>query len=308
MYQHWVADSVSLRMLLREWFYRLHDPDRASASALRHPDGGFWRYFGPRRARWSLPAGLLATARSTAQFSRARRLEGEEGPHAVECSTHRLPDGLVEPLVAAARRRKATLNDLIMAALARACDEHGAAPRKSDKDMAMGTIVDLRAGCPENLDDTFGMFLGFIGVVVPAARLPDRDRLLDHIAADSRRQKDRKSAQVSMLRMAIGYAQGRLLSQKRLAAFYRTYLPFSGGVSNVNMNRAWAAAHHPSPLLDYLRVAPTGPMVPVVIAVTTIGRRFSFVLTRRASVVDAARGARLAQAFTDELTAWADAG
>ncbi len=25
MYQHWVADSVSMRMLLREWFCRLHD-------------------------------------------------------------------------------------------------------------------------------------------------------------------------------------------------------------------------------------------------------------------------------------------
>jgi hypothetical protein len=74
------------------------------------------------------------------------------------------------------------------------------------------------------------------------------------------------------------------------------------------MNRAWPANYHPAPLLDYIRVAPTGPMVPVVIAVTTLGKRFTFVLTRRASLVDEARGKLLVQAFLDELTARAKMG
>src|SRR5690606_30148391 len=31
IYSHWVADSVSIRMLLREWFCRVHDPARCAA-------------------------------------------------------------------------------------------------------------------------------------------------------------------------------------------------------------------------------------------------------------------------------------
>ena len=130
------------------------------------------------------------------------------------------------------------------------------------------------------------MFLGFTALVIPSAHLQDRDRLLATIASQNAHHKERRAAQVSMLRMAAGYVQGKFLSPQRLAAFYRDYMPLSGGVSNVNMNRSWAAQYHPSPLLDYIRVAPTGPMVPVVIAVTTIGHRFTFVLTRRASLVD----------------------
>jgi hypothetical protein len=308
IYQHWVADSIAMRMVLREWFCHLHDPARVTRRPLAMPEGGFWRYFGPGRGGWKLLPGVYATVRSTAEFARARKIDKESGPQDVACTVHRLPEGAVEALLAGARRRKVTLNDVIMAALARACDEHGANPRRAEQDMALGTIVDLRATSSEDMENTFGMFLGFLGVVVPAGRLRDREGLLAYIAAHSARQKERKAAQASMVRMAIGYAQGRMLSARQLAAFYRTYMPFSGGISNVNMNRSWPAAYHPSPLLDYVRVAPTGPMVPLVIAVTTIGKRFSFVLTRRESLVDAARGAQLAQAFAEELTAHANAG
>ena len=49
-------------------------------------------------------------------------------------------------------------------------------------------------------------------------------------------------------------------------------MPLAAGISNVNLNRSWAAAYHPAPLLDYLRVTPTGPMLPLVFTTTTIGR------------------------------------
>jgi hypothetical protein len=308
MYQHWVADSISLRMLLREWFCRLHDPAKVTGRALDVPHGGFWRFFGPKRTGWKFGSGVAALLRSTRQFKGARRLEQAGGAQHVDCSVHRLPDGMVDDLLAAARKRKVTLNDLFMAALARACDAHGPAPRQSEKALGLGTIVDLRASSPANLENTFSLFLGFTALVVPGEVLRDPDALLANIAMQNSRQKEQKAAQMSMLRMAAGYAQGRLLSRRQLEAFYRSYMPLWGGVSNVNMNRSWPAEYHPSPLVNYVRVAPTGPMVPVVIAVTTIGKRFSFVLTRRSSLVDESRGKQLAQAFVDELTARAKMG
>jgi NRPS condensation-like uncharacterized protein len=248
------------------------------------------------------------------EFASARRLEDNSGPQHVTCSLHRLPDGMVDALRDVARFRKTrglttvTLNDLFLAALARACDLHGAAPRRCGRDLALGSIVDLRASSPENLENTFGLFLGFTSLVVRAAHLEDRHRLLSHVAAQNAHQKESRAAHVSMLRMAAGYAQGRFLSPQKLAAFYRTYMPFSGGLSNVNMNRSWPSQYHPTPLQDYIRVAPTGPMVPLVIAVTTLGNRFTFTLTRRTSLVDHAGGTQLAQTFAEELTAFAKTG
>jgi hypothetical protein len=308
VYQHWVADSISIRMLLKEWFCRLHDPGQVSGKPLEVPFGGFWRYFGPKRAGWSFFRGLMMTAKATTQFSGARKIERDTGEQRVECSVHRLPEGMVDGLLAAARKRKMTLNDLFMAALAQACDKHGAAPRGSERDLALGSIVDLRAMSSEKMDDIFGMFLGFTAVVVKANLLKEPEKLLESIAAQHAAQKESKAPQISMLRLAAGYMQGRVLSPERLASFYRNYLPMSGGVSNVNMNRSWPATYHPMPLVNYVRVAPTGPMVPVVIAVTTIGKQFSFVLTRRASLVDAELGKGLAQTFIDELTARAELG
>jgi hypothetical protein len=314
VYQHWVADSIAMRMLLREWFRRICDPSRATREPLHVPHGGLWHYFGPQRGQWNLAEGAVSVLESMAQLAGARRLQTYGGPQEVVCTLHRLPDGMVDELRLAARRRRnrglpaATVNDLLLAALARACDLYGAAPRRSGRDLALGTIVDLRASSREDLENTFGMFLGFTSLVVRAARLGDRQSLLSHIAAQNAHLKEIRAAQVSMLRMAAGYAQGRLLSPRRLAAFYRNYMPFSGGLSNVNMNRSWPAEHHPTPLLDYIRVAPTGPMVPLVIAVTTLGRRFTFTLTRRANLVDEAGGRELAQAFAEELTAFAKTG
>ncbi len=57
IYQHWVADSVSMRMVLREWFDRVYQPARAREAPLVIPHGGYWHFFGPCAA-----VGTWATA------------------------------------------------------------------------------------------------------------------------------------------------------------------------------------------------------------------------------------------------------
>jgi hypothetical protein len=75
------------------------------------------------------------------------------------------------------------------------------------------------------------------------------------------------------------------------------------GISNVNLTRSWVdTRNHPSagaagggeggqgasaesrPLvLDYLRISPTGPLIPLVFTLTTIGGRLSLCVTYRAT-------------------------
>src|SRR5690348_14434577 len=42
VYHHWIADSASIRMLLREWFLRQFDPARARKERLNIHARGYW--------------------------------------------------------------------------------------------------------------------------------------------------------------------------------------------------------------------------------------------------------------------------
>jgi alpha-mannosidase len=67
--------------------------------------------------------------------------------------------------------------------------------------------------------------------------------------------------------------------------------------------RSWAAEHYPSPLLDYVRVAPTGPTIPLVLSVTTLGRKFNFALTRRIGLIDDDCARRFVESVIRRFTA-----
>ena len=103
--------------------------------------------------------------------------------------------------------------------------------------------------------------------------------------------------------MAGGLALAQMQTPKQRIEFYRKFMPMAAGISNVNMNRSWAAQYHPSPLLEYVRVSPTGPMLPLVFTTTTIGNRFHVALTRRSSLVNDQSAALLISTFLGELKA-----
>lgn len=306
IYHHWIADSASIRLLLRECFYRLYDPSRARRTPLKLPTGGYWHNFGPGfgPSRWSLREGLLESLRWIGRMKRVRRLEGAEAMRFdTHFSLHRTEPGLIDGLVGTARDAGVTVNDLFLAAIAQACDRFipvQATPRR--RDLALGTIVDLRSRTRADLDDTFGMFLGFTNVVCRPEHLRHWDRLVRHIAARSLEQKRRGAPEASMIRMLVGLAFSRSIGPAKTADFYRKRLPLAGGISNVNLNGSWARRYHPDPLRDYIRVSPTGPMMPVVFTPTTLGNRLHFGLTCRNSVVSPEQAGRLATFFRDRLT------
>ncbi len=302
IYHHWVADSASIRMLLREWFLRIYDPARVRTTPLRTPAGGYWHFFGPSRSGWELDDGILSTLRSTTRLCNARRIPTDGGGYHVRYSSRPVPDGLIDELRDAARRQQVTLNDVFLTAMAMACDHHGATPpAPSLQELALGTIVDLRPGSRVDLSDTFGQFLGFTTVVVGPPLLGSGPALLRSIARQNALQKRSRGAHSSVLRMAGGLARATLLAPAQREAFYRKWMPMAAGISNVNMNTSWALAYHPSPLLDYLRVTPTGPMLPVVFTTTTLGKRFHVALTRRSELVDDRTADRLLSTFLEQL-------
>lgn len=305
VYHHWVADSVSIRTLLREWFFRLYHPERARQQPLRY--GGLGSPFGPDRANWSVAGGLLSSLRWAARNRHVARVE-HRGYDDFNCrfALHEVGAGLVAPLLACARRNNATLNDLFLAVAAEVCDRYVPVKRSSRRpDLALGTIVDLRPFSREDLSDTFGLFLGFSSTVCKPADLGEFSRLIGSIASQSQADKRVRAPLFSPLRMIAGLAVGKLYSRKRVIEFYRKRLPLAGGISNVNLNRSWPVEFHPDPLLDYVRVSPTGPMMPLVFTPTTLEDRLNLGFTYRPSLIPAEKAAEMAAYFIERLRALA---
>ncbi|HEY7115822.1 MAG TPA: hypothetical protein VH475_04495 [Tepidisphaeraceae bacterium] len=307
VYHHWVADSASIRLLLREWFYRIHEPARARSVPVESPRGGYWHHFGPSRGRWSLGEGFLSALRMTTRLCNARRVERPLADYRVRCEVHPLPDGMIGQIREAARQLGATVNDVFLAAMAEACHRYGATPPgRSRQELALGTVVDLRPSCGDDLDDVFGLFLGFTTVVVRPDVLRDWPALVRAIAGQNAWQKQVKVAEASQLRMAAAVAESRLMSLETWVRFYLRHLPLAGGISNVNLCRSWAAEYHPQVILDYLRFSPTGPALPILFTPSSLGERSHVALTYRPALIGDERAARIVATFIQRLRSLAE--
>jgi len=302
IYHHWAADSTSIRTVIREWFLRAFDPTRAQNKPLTFPAGGLWRLFGPDRAKWSFAEGIGSALRLTTRFSNARRVERPVEDYNIAASTYTLPDGTVAGLKTYARREKVSINDIFLAAMAEACDQHGIMPRRPGRqEIVLGTVADLRPSSPEDLTDVFGLFLGFTTNVLRPAELNDFPRMVRTIASQTAFQKRSAAAAASQMRMAAAVAEASLMSPQKWVKFYQQHLPLAAAISNVNLDRTWAGEYHPKVLLDYLRFTPTGPTLPMIFTPSSIGGRLNLVVTRRTALVDDATAGRLVGSFFRRL-------
>ncbi|MDP9173726.1 MAG: hypothetical protein M3O30_07655 [Planctomycetota bacterium] len=304
VYQHWVADSSSIRLLMHEWFARQFDPAAASTQRVRTRAGGYLALFGPHLSGWHTGEAFLSALRWQSQFRRARRIEDGEVFRDLSVRFARFPTevGMIDGLVAAARTNDCTVNDLFLAAIAQACDQHIPAPRRYRRqDLAIATIVDLRSKSPTPLNNVFDLLLGFTSVCCRPEQMKDWKTLLHAVSLQTRRQKATGAPQSSWLRMLGALAAGRLLAQERVTEFYRKRVSLAGANSNVNLNRCWASRYNPDPLMEYVRVAPTGPMTPLVFTTTTLGHGLSIGLTYRNAIVSEERVRGLATVFLGQL-------
>jgi hypothetical protein len=303
VYQHWVADSVAIRLLLREWFRRLYDAGRGTARPLRHSAAGYWRLFGPGRGGWRPVEVAMSLFRRHMRYRRARKVRtfGEQD-YPVRVLLREAPEGLVQRLYAWARDAGVKLNDVFLAAAAESCQrlvpvQH----RRNRRDVAVGSIVDLRPYAGTDLDDTFGLFLGFTEVVCRPPELCDFAKLVRSVAMQNRRHRQLGIGQSSLGWMIAAVAAGRFVPGERLYHFFRKEAPLLAGVSNVNLNRTWAAEYHPQLITDYLRVSPTGPLAPLVFTLTTLGPRLTLSLTYRPALLDEQMASQLATIFLARL-------
>lgn len=307
IYHHWIADSYSIRLLLREWFLRLYDPARARRRPFDAPEAGYRELFGPDAGGWSMKDSILSMLRWGTRFGKARRIgKAKFGELDADFTFFRGRDGLIDALTASARASGISINDIFLAAMAMVCQEllplDGTMWRR---DLALGTIVDLRGRAGRKLHETFGLFLGFTTVFCRPEEIANPGQLVGRIHRQIALQKQSHAAEASMMRMSGALVFKRLLGPGQLLELYRKRFTMTTGVSNVNLNRDWPATYFPSPLEEYIRVSPCGPLMPVVFTPTTLGRSLDVGVTCRRSIIPAAGIHILAERFMQHLEQFA---
>jgi hypothetical protein len=287
IYQHWLADSAAIRMLMREWFFNAVDPKSARTSPLKLPRRGYWNTLGPGRCAASFFGSVLDLTRRHTRLRKVQKIGSDalSNPDTRYISIDTRP-GLIDDLRAASKRAGVKVNDVFLAALVGTCARHVPLQRRGKRtDVAVGSVVDLRPYCRRDLSDTFGLYLGFTNVVCQERELRSFDSMLQAVARQTRHQKKNGVAPASLMWMSAALVVGTLSKPGELYHFYRKEMPLAGGISNVDLSKDWPADYHPSLVTDYVRVSPTGPMTPLVFTTTTLGDRFNLGMTHRTGLI-----------------------
>ena len=301
VYRHVAGDAHSMRTLIANALAAYLGAGRARPIRPRGATPGRARR-GPRLALASA-ASLLRAARLYARLRRAHRFRERRGasPTTGWRSVEPGP-AFLERLRDAARARGYRLGELFTAALSSALAEHTPERRRHPRRrrLALGVVRDLRDEDPEGLADDFAVHIGQAVVIVEDPDEPDFEKLLAGIARSLREEKAARSfsgPQGAFLALA---SARRLVGRRRTRAWYRKVFPLSAGLSNVRWG-ADAFGALAQKLLAYRRVAPLGPALPLVVAPTTAGSRFSIAISYLESAFGAEQAAAIEAAFLRRL-------
>jgi hypothetical protein len=293
-YGHRAADSVSVRWLLRDWIERVYG---AGCGAVR-------RAAGPDRGATASFETFLALLRRYGEYRRSRKVH-TMGPldYPMRVRLLATPAVRVAGLVRYARLLGVKVNDVFTAALAEACDRFvPTQARPGRRHLAVSSIVDLRPALSPRDRDTFGCRLGFSSVICSPRHLRDWDRLLRAVASQNAHQRRSGFVPLSLAWMRAAELATSFTPPSRLYDFYRKEAPFAGGVSNVNLNDTWFGRQHAAGrVLDYVRVSPTGPMVPVVVNVTSLGDELRLSMTYRSNLFNDWTAQELGETFARRM-------
>jgi NRPS condensation-like uncharacterized protein len=280
-YDHWVADSVASRLLLRNVLGRyLHLAIPENDLPLDLYPGTYREVLGHRLHGLKLAGAAARAVGQSIRNRRARRVACWPSTQwAVNYHHYSIADGTAPRLRQFARSLGATVHDVVLAALGRAMAEFMPSRGKC-RDLALGSIVDSRGAAEVDLSQTVGAFLAYYLVRTRPSDSPNLAEAARRIAALTGPIKARQRYVDSVVNMSLLNMTWPWLSENVRAHCLHHVLPMTGGISNVWVREPWIDQNRHA-ILDYRRVAPTGPMVPLVITPTTLGDQMNMGVTYR---------------------------
>ena len=300
-YDHWVADSYAVRLVLRsvlEQYLPLLSGENQDRLVL-YP-GTYRDVF-----RGRLRGGELASAafRAMRQWNRNRSAWRvacwSNTQWAVDYRLYPTIPGTVERLREFARDNGATVHDVFLAAFGRALAE--VMPSRGRRHgLALGSIVDTRSIADEDLSHAMGAFLGYYLVRNDPDTTIGLDEATRQIAARTRPIKIHHHYLDSLVNMQFINTVWPWLSATARRHFMRKSLPISGGISNVVIRDAWMNENR-DVILDYHRGVSTGPSAPIILSPTTFRDHLNIGVSYRTAGFSRAKIDALMEMFRDQL-------
>ncbi|MEO5722182.1 MAG: hypothetical protein ABIR71_12015 [Chthoniobacterales bacterium] len=258
---HFLADDFSARALLRGIYarYRGTDLPEHMARAGKQPPSCGW--FTEWRSFWQQARALRRAGRRPLR----NPLDLTVGLFHSE-----LPLGTLEAVRVLAKQQNATVHDVFLAATAQACGAAQTGPAGARRDsVGLATAMDLRRFSDGADRASFGLLITQYAVVEPHPEKIPLPELIARIAQQTRTLK----AMSGRAAFIAGLGFWRLARSRRAkATLFQRGAPFAAGVSNVNLSGSWIEQ---SGVAEFRRVGPTGPVVPILLMITTFhGRLF----------------------------------
>jgi hypothetical protein len=315
-YDHFIAGGDSIVVLLNAIVLRYAGQPVEGPPLRRYPPT-HWRLFLRDPLRFALglgrTPGMVASCRRTLR-PRYRAIEdGHNGFVLIHLDSARY-----RALHDAARGWSVTLNDALMALLLLAQDAV-LPPRdmaKRRNELAVASIINLRGAHRDDPRTTFGQFLSSFRVSHPVPRGITLYELATDVHAATARIKRQKLYLATLFAMAVDRLIGRFQNPQQRMGIYAKNYPVGAGVSALNVNALWRNVEDRGSRIEdqearggqrgaptYIRGVPTGPLSPIVLAVTTCGGSLWGGLSYRTSAFSADDIARI----RDHLVARIDA-
>jgi hypothetical protein len=167
-----------------------------------------------------------------------------------------------------------TLNDVFLASLLDALSplaiDRRDAPRR--RELAVTSIVNVRQDFGIDLRDTFGQFLCSFRIAHPVPEGIQLRDLAHAVHAETARIKREKLYLQTIVALGLSGLMWPFLTVARRRGFFAKYYPAWGGLTTLDIDALWGRRDPDrSGALDYLRAGSTGPLCPVVFAVTIAG-------------------------------------
>ncbi|MGZ5020778.1 MAG: hypothetical protein ACXWAV_10140, partial [Chthoniobacterales bacterium] len=187
-----------------------------------------------------------------------------------------LPLDALDAIRDLARKQNATVHDVFLAATAQTLAV-SRPPLSGDRRgaVALASAIDLRRFESGEAKTGFGFLISQYAVV---ERQPEKipfTELIARISAQTRRAKAAPESNVFAPTLTLFR---RCRSRRARATFFQRGAPFAGGISNVNLTGSWIEQ---AGITEYRRIGPTGPVLPIVFAITTLHGRIFIDVTFR---------------------------
>jgi len=185
-------------------------------------------------------------------------------------------------LLATARYFGAKVQDLAFAALFEAIGSlipYEQRARSRRPHLALTAAVDLRRHTHGELANSLGQFLSCFAVKHPLREATSFGQLVKEVEQQTSQIKRRKTYFAQAAMHGVMNALWPLLPRSAKIQPLRYVCPFVGTISNMDLTRRLSAL----PVSDYLRAASTGPVMPLILDITTLGNTFNLTLMYRES-------------------------